>query len=219
MSDLSSSQHCIIYHQAKPGVDCPDGICAAWVAHQAYPKAQILGCSYDEQHRLKQFESLEMNVLERLTLVDFSFSSEVMEILLEKKIKIEVIDHHITAWNDLSSLSDRFVFDYDVNECGATLAWKHFFPTKPMPVFLEYIRDRDLWNFFWPETEMVHEAISALGRSFALLDHLSLMTRQELLWYLKPIGEPLIAPKVHAVKLAAARVEWGEVAGYDSPFA
>ncbi len=41
MNNPQSQTHYIIYHQAKPGMDCPDGICSAWVAHKAYPSAQV----------------------------------------------------------------------------------------------------------------------------------------------------------------------------------
>ena len=215
MTNLYSPAHCIIYHQVKPGLDCPDGICAAWVAHQAYPQARILGCSFEPQHRRTQLASLDFDVLNKLTLVDFSFPSQIIERLLNKGIELEIIDHHVTAWNELSSLRPNLLFDYDLNECGATLAWKHFFESQPLPVFLEYVRDRDLWDFLLPETPVVHEALCALGRRFALLDRLSLMNREELLWFLKPIGEPLIRPKVEAIDAAAARVEWGKVAAYD----
>ena len=46
----------IIYHQVKPGVDCPDGVAAAWVMHRhlinkGYEESDIfcMGFSYDMQ--------------------------------------------------------------------------------------------------------------------------------------------------------------------------
>ena len=76
---------------------------------------------------------------------------------------------------------------------------------------------RDLWNWELDETYAVHEALGALGRKFALLDRLAPMTREQLLWFLLPIGEPLAAPKQKLVQEVADRFEWADVAGYKVP--
>jgi len=41
----------VVYHQVKPGTDCPDGICAAWVVlkaiqEQGCNKFELVGDSY-----------------------------------------------------------------------------------------------------------------------------------------------------------------------------
>ena len=73
-----------------------------------------------------------------------------------------VIDHHKTAMQSLEGLSDAITKRFDMQECGATLAWKTFFPKEPVPVLLQYVRDRDLWLKELPLTEETHIAFSTL---------------------------------------------------------
>lgn len=211
----------IIYHQVKPGVDCPDGIAAAWVAKQLYPEAIIRGWTY-------QSEILPLvNPGDDLIVVDFSFSADVIEQWIRNGVKVDVIDHHKTAEEALKRFyvedfqsaliadsHDEWNVVFDMSECGATLAWKCFFPSKPMPVFLEYVRDRDLWKFELDGTEEVHEATAKIGRTFDLFDELAQMNREQLLACLKPIGKVLLKPKRQAIAKAVRRVQWGEVAGH-----
>jgi oligoribonuclease NrnB/cAMP/cGMP phosphodiesterase (DHH superfamily) len=210
----------IVYHQVKPGVNCPDGIAAAWVVHKLYPDHEVVGWCYQSEE-LPQPEPGSS-----LIIVDFSFPGDVIEQWIRGGVIVQVIDHHKTAKEQL----DRFYCEsfqdalnaspgvnsdwnvtFDMNQCGATLAWKYFFNSKPMPVFLEYIRDRDLWDFELEGTQEIHEAMSKVGRTFDLFDRIEGMTRDELLACFKPIGEVLLLPKRRAVNAACARKEHGPV--------
>lgn len=84
-------------------------------------------------------------------------------------IQFSIYDHHktaIDAWiatyaaNSAGSLSGSFVvqcdnmyFKGDLSECGASLAWKYYFPGKQMPLFIQYVKDRDNWLFDTPEAK------------------------------------------------------------------
>lgn len=152
-------------------------------------------CCY-EQEEIPTIES------SRIIIVDFSFPSSIIKNWLLKKKEIILIDHHITAWEELHTFSNRIIYKYDLKECGATLTWKHFFPDKNPPAFLKYIKDRDLWDFLLPETPFVHEAMGYLGRSFTLFDKLEKMEEKELIGYLKPIAQPLLQDKLLAIETA-----------------
>lgn len=201
----------IIYHNYKPGKPCADGQTAAWIAAKALPNAEVIGWVYQTPPPdfLKPGDSV--------ICVDFSFPAAVLNQWEQQGIKVTIIDHHESALNNLSGLSDRILLDFDLSECGATLTWKYFFPNQPMPVFLNYVRDRDLWNWDLAETYAVHEAMGAIGRTFQLFDKLAAMSKQELLNYLLPIGEPLAAPKQKLVREVASRFTWSNVAGYNVP--
>lgn len=199
----------IIYHEIKPGTPCPDGIAAAWVAKRAIPDAEICGWRYE----LEYYPSPEEG--DRLIVVDFSFPRTVMESWSQQGVELIVIDHHETAMNNLSSLSDRILAKFDMSECGATLTWKHFFPDEPMPFFLHHVKDRDLWDFLMEETEMVHEAMSFFRYKlrdadaiFKFFNGLAALSQESLYAFLRPIGEPLVAPKKAKVKEVAKRWEW-----------
>ena len=197
----------IIYHQVKQGVDCSDGICAAWVAHKKYPNAEIHGAVYQEPC------PIEPQAGDRLIIVDFSYPKSVLEAWHESGVEVIVIDHHKTALENLQDLNAQIFKRFDMNECGATLAWKTFFPNERMPFFLEFIRDRDLWNFELSHTEEVHEFMSKIGRSFDVLDELSCFGLEQF-GTIYQLGSALLKPKYRAIDKAVERVQLGEVAGY-----
>jgi uncharacterized protein len=200
----------IIYHQAKKGIDCPDGIAAAWVAKRAHPDADLIGCVYGDRAEVVGYSTL--------IIVDFSFPAYYLEAWAETKHVI-VIDHHKTAWENLQNLSNQVTQRFDMNECGATLTWKYFFPTEPEPAFLSYIKDRDLWNFKLPYTHEIHEAMSSIGRSLEFFDSIATHTRNDLIRAFAPLGEKLLQPKREAIQKAADRVEFGTVAEWGNiPF-
>ncbi|MFM6004126.1 MAG: hypothetical protein ACKPA7_11335, partial [Sphaerospermopsis kisseleviana] len=90
----------ILYHQIKPdvykdgkkvraGLDCPDGIAAAWVALKKYPTATLVGCSYES-------EPPQVNDGDKLIIVDFSFELSVINQWRDHSCEIILIDHHKT---------------------------------------------------------------------------------------------------------------------------
>lgn len=223
----------IIYHQVKLGTDCPDGIAAAWVAHRAYRKAQVLGWTYQQvqESELPQVVSGDVVIV-----VDFSFPESVLIEWEKRGVNALILDHHVTAQEQLKQFQvenlERFLNQinkpraiaafFDMSECGATLAWKVLHYGKPMPAFLKYIKDRDLWNFLLEDTPVVHEALSTLrynttrtgGDIFELFDAIASLDEKDLLTLLRPIGEPLVEPKRRRVAEVAARGKVMELAGH-----
>ena len=57
---------------------------------------------------------------------------------------ITVLDHHQTAKETVGHLEFCHI---DLNESGASLAWKYFFPDEEMPLVVQYAKDRDLWEW------------------------------------------------------------------------
>jgi hypothetical protein len=204
----------IIYHEVKPGTACPDGLAAAFCAARAYPDATLVGCVYGDPMPPCQDG-------ENVIIVDFSFPREYLEALADRGCKVTVLDHHKTAWENLANLSARVEAKFELQECGATLTWKHFFPDEPVPEFLNYVRDRDLWNWELELSEEINEAIAnsrheltELARAFNLPSHalvfkffelLCLLDRNELLQSLAPKGIKLLEPKRKQVLQAASR--------------
>lgn len=208
----------IIYHEIKEDVPCPDGIAAAWVASKAFPNADIKGVNYGNR------DKLDVSDYQELIIVDFSFPASTIKEWETKGKKILLIDHHKTALNDLEHLIDHFDSQsnrriiFDMEECGATLTWKTLFTTRPMPPFLKYVKDRDIWLHKLPYTHEIHAAISAIGRSFALFDVLELMTEQALAKYLVPLGRRELQMKQERIhRLAATKVYWDIIGGYEVP--
>lgn len=191
----------IIYHEVKKGIPCPDGQAAAWIAHKVYPEAEIIGCVYGDP--LPE----EIDDGEKVIIVDFSFPTQLLESLADRGCKLTVIDHHKTALENLSTLSDRILQRFDMEECGATLTWKYFFPDQPYPHFLLYVRDRDLWQHQLPMTHEIHAAIGHIGRSFALYDSFEHLSQEQLQAAFGNLGAKLLEEKRSKVELIAAHAE------------
>lgn len=175
----------IIYHAIKPGIDCSDGIAAAFVAKRKYPDADLLGHSYGE-------DVPDVSKCDELIIVDYSFSRDVLEGWRSQGKIITIIDHHKTALNDLSGFSGAI---FDMKESGATLAWKTFFPNEEVPAWLQYVKDRDLWDFELPYSEEIHEAVSANGRSLAQIEEYCKLSQKQLIGLFADNGARLLAPK------------------------
>jgi len=223
----------IIYHQVKPGTDCPDGIAAAWavrkhlIENESIDESEIfcMGWSYDSG--LPDDDELQNH--EMVYIVDFSFPAKDLEHWQALGISVAVIDHHETAMNMLEGLSNRVFKRFDMTECGATLAWKTYFTGTPVPDFLRYVKDRDLWDFILPCSDDVHEAISSMrhglrqmsGRLeggkeevFRLFDGLAKLSEQEIAALGLAIGGPKLEPKRQSVYAACARSEQVDLFGH-----
>lgn len=196
----------IIYHKINPTTACSDGLSAAWVAAKVYPNAEIIGCCYGDTPVFSN---------SRLVIVDFSFPASQLEKYADDGCDVIVIDHHKTAMNDLSNLSSRILAKFNMNECGATLTWKHFFPNELAPAFLNYVKDRDLWNFDLPYSEEIHEVVSSLRKSFTLYDVLEPLTQEELIKLLVPTGIKLLQPKRNRIKEIGNTATWRKVFDYE----
>lgn len=88
-------------------------------------------------------------------ILDFSYDRQTLVDLHARMNKLVVLDHHESAKNELQGL-DFATFDMD--ECGAVMAWKYFHGDKPMPDMFETVRDYDLYRFQKPWTREISAA-------------------------------------------------------------
>jgi len=89
---------------------------------------------------------------------DVGFNPETIITLLktnsDMNITFDIYDHHISsinAWkefqpNQTDKLEKLYKYTGNIDDCGATLAWKYYFNDK-IPLILEYVRIRDNWLF------------------------------------------------------------------------
>lgn len=133
-----------IYHG-----NCFDGIAAAWVVHRAFPDRDVefIAGNYGDDRLINNlmqdcFENANINT--HYILVDFSLPRDLMIAMNNKARSMVVIDHHKSAQEMCQGLD---FCHFDMNESGASLAWKHFFPTVETPTLIDYVKDRDLWLF------------------------------------------------------------------------
>lgn len=151
-----------IYHK-----DCIDGFTAASVVYR-FAKYNgdeegysFLGAQYQDGSEKEVLERIKAGETKRVYIVDFSYPREVLHDMvkaLPSANNILVLDHHKTARDDLAGLSfSRF----DMEKCGARMAWEHFFPDLSIPKFIELVEDRDLWRWKYDSTKVVLAALSS----------------------------------------------------------
>lgn len=152
----------IIYH-----ADCADGLTAAAIMYRHFgDKADYYAGKYQE----KIPDILERDVY----LVDFSYKSDILDMIVDYAKSVTIIDHHKSAIDDLCKFALEPTVDMEycaLDKSGAMLTWlycvsKGWFKGKP-PKFVEYVQDRDLWKFKLPYTKEISMAIFSYPMTIA----------------------------------------------------
>lgn len=139
----------IAYHAG-----CKDGFTAAWSAWQRFEdEAVYVSMSYgDDTDDFHEFVAGRP-----VFVLDFSFPREEMEEMADKAEKFVVLDHHETAKEDCEGLD---FCHFDLDKSGARLAWEYFCESQT-PKIVEYVEDRDLWNWELEHSRDVNAAIQS----------------------------------------------------------
>lgn len=137
-------ENLIIYRAIKPGIDCPDGLAAAYVASQYVEHIKeeefVLFPHYSYGDPLPELQYLQQ--FRFIYIIDCSFSLETLQGWRAAGIHLKVLDRY-------------------PQESSAALAWKYFFSGEPMPDYLRYVKDLALCEQKLPFAEKVYEAISS----------------------------------------------------------
>lgn len=191
----------VVYHQVKPGTDCPDGICAAYIAakalqEQGCTEVELVGDSYlnDKDYQQPEYVLPFDPVDRQVIIVDFSYPQQVLQVIASFASEVIVLDHHKSRGEFLLQMSLENIIKggFEEEECGASFAWRYFFPDKPQPWFLPYVRQRDIgadgyYQGLIPESEAIGEAMSARRRgktgidAFPVFDELLNLSAAELI--------------------------------------
>lgn len=151
----------VLYHS-----NCYDGFGAAYAMWKHLGKdAQYIACSYGKPPP-------EMPDASTIFIVDFSFKRDVL-LQLAEKAKVIVYDHHKTAQEDLAGLEHpNLKIVFDMTRSGALITWQETFPGEPVPLLIQHISDRDLWEFKLDGSHEVHKALVATPFDFDVWDNL-----------------------------------------------
>ncbi len=175
----------ILYHGY-----CTDGFGAAYAAWKKFgTSAAYIPCERNKDTIVPEhFKGKEVYV------VDYSFSKEEMLACEREALSFTVLDHHISAKDDVLLIKNH-VFDND--HSGAYIAWKFFHPETPVPKFIEYISDADTWTHTLPDWQIIDAYIyngSEDYFTFERYDRLSKeLSTEEGYTRAKEIGELLLA--------------------------
>ncbi len=196
-----------IYHG-----NCLDGFAAAWAVRHALAENVEF---YKGIHQQAPPDVKGRDVF----LVDFSYKKDVLENMLNTAASITILDHHISAENDLSELlqAGKIKGLFDVSKSGAMLAWQWFNPEQPAPALIAYIQDRDLWQFKLEGAREINAALSSYPYDFIAWDKL-MASHDDELEALKRDGEAIERRLQKDVReLIASGVRRMVISGYDVP--
>lgn len=117
---------------------CFDGFTSAWIAKNAgVAPENLFPMSYGGKVP-------ELPEDATVLMVDFSLDRNDLVALRDKLGELIVLDHHKSAEAQLHGLDWAY---FDMEESGASLAWKFFHPDDKAPKLVKYIREHDLWRF------------------------------------------------------------------------
>jgi uncharacterized protein len=157
---------------------CADGFTAAWVVWKFYGEGQV------DFHAAKHGESPPDVEGREVYVVDFSYPRPAIQAMARHATKLTVIDHHITAAQDLEGLirNDGIVDGvFDMDKSGCLLTWEWFFKDERPPPALLAVNDRDLWTFERPWTREIALALTAYPYYFETWEMMMEVDRLESL--------------------------------------
>ncbi|MFY3383368.1 DHH family phosphoesterase [Paracidovorax sp. MALMAid1276] len=152
----------VLYH----GRGCPDGFGAALAAWLYYgDRAEYLGLDHGD---VKTVQDLPPVAGRTVYVLDFSFSAEILQAIDAQAAKLVMLDHHKSAAEKLTGFACRCgVVHFDMDKSGARLAWEFFHPHTAVPAMLQYVEDRDIWKWEFPESAAFLSALDMEAQTFA----------------------------------------------------
>lgn len=102
-------------------------------------------------------------------ILDYAYKRAVMAQLCQQAERVIVLDHHISAQEDLAGLDCEYSnleLHFDMNRSGAVIAWEYF-NTDPVPLLIACVQDRDLWRYEIDITFDLNAALMAHPFTFA----------------------------------------------------
>jgi len=165
----------ILYH----GRNCPDGFGAALAAWRYYgDAAEFRGLDHGEIQSVDDLPALQGRAV---YILDFSFPAEILRAIDERAAKLVMLDHHKSAAEKLTGFACRCgVVHFDMDKSGARLAWEFFHPGQPVPALLQYIEDRDIWKWTFPESASFLSALDMEPQTFARWQEIVAFTPDQL---------------------------------------
>lgn len=139
-----------------------DGRLSAAIVKSTYPDCEFVEMAYgfDEEEFCDTYMG---TMFEYVFIVDFSFSSDIMQLLkIVAKAEFVWIDHHKSAMELLPELwkSDDIGGFRDLTKAGCMLTWEWFHAHEEAPLVVKYVEDFDLWKFKYGElTKYLAEAL------------------------------------------------------------
>lgn len=202
------SQPLVIYH-----ANCLDGFGAAFAAWLHFAEGEVEADYYAAKHGSEPPECSGRDIY----IVDFSYKRAVLKRICAVAKSVTILDHHISAQEDLDGLADEhdnLHVVFDMEKSGAVLSWEYFHQTPP-PLLLQHVQDRDLWRFELEGTDAINTALMSYPFTFAFWQELN--TFSERLDELRREGETINRFRRQLIEQYKKRAVLSAIAGHQVP--
>ena len=149
----------VLYH-----ADCSDGFGGAFAAYKKFGDTALY---LPVEYKMPPPQGLEAK---EIYIIDFSYPKEILKTIADKALSLTIIDHHISAKDDVKSIPGHV---YDLDHSGAVLAWNYFHSQKPAPKLLLYVEDGDLWRYSLPHSQDLQNVFQLQGFDFEVWERLA----------------------------------------------
>lgn len=172
---LDDPRPLVIYH----GRYCPDGFGAALAAWLFYgDAAEYLALDHGQVQSLDDLPAIAGRAV---YILDFSFGPELLGAIDAQAAKLVLLDHHKSALDKIGGFVCRCgVVHFDMDKSGARLAWEFFHPEREVPALLQYIEDRDIWKWEFPESAGFLSALDMEPQDFARWNEIAGFSPEQL---------------------------------------
>ena len=172
---LGDPRPLVIYH----GRHCPDGFGAALAAWLFYgDAAEYLALDHGQVQSLQDLPDLAGRFV---YILDFSFGPELLGAIDAAAARLVLLDHHKSAADKLGGFACRCgVVHFDMAKSGARLAWEFFHPEREVPALLQYVEDRDIWKWEFPDSARFLAALDMEPQDFVRWREIAGFSPEEL---------------------------------------
>ena len=150
-------------------------------------------------------------------LLDYAYKRDAMVQLCGQAEKVIVLDHHISAQEDLAGLDSEFdnlELQFDMDRSGAVIAWEYFH-TEPVPFLVACVQDRDLWRYEIPASYDLNAAL--MSHPFTFAGWHAWANDEQALQTLIDEGKAINRYRAQMIEQHKRGAVMGEIAGYRVP--
>jgi uncharacterized protein len=151
----------VVYHSK-----CTDGFAAAYAVWAVRGDAVTFIPREHTASDKAAADIMPLLVDKHVLVVDYCFPIHVTQEIMRVAAALLVLDHHESARVDMMLLPDANKV-FEMHQSGATLAYNFMHGhAMPVPRFLRYVEDYDIWNKALPNTEAFSISIRDLPFDF-----------------------------------------------------
>jgi oligoribonuclease NrnB/cAMP/cGMP phosphodiesterase (DHH superfamily) len=129
-----------------------DGKASAAIVKSMYPHVELIPLDYGNDYEAKIFSRNFTN--QTIFFVDVTLDPRTLMLPLAKENRLIVIDHHITAIEEIEKLGWKPDGILEVGKAACELTWEFLYQHIPMPIAVKYLGRYDVWDHSDIHTEL-----------------------------------------------------------------